>query len=348
MKKILLLIPFLFTFLFQTFAQTVPQEQRSLITKVTASWCPSCGSWGWEMFEGVLEDNQDKAVMIATHYDGGLLNSTAAAVANNFNPPYQPRFYLGNIEQGVSAGNVASKRAEVKDSVDANFLKAPLANTGMDAFMTGDQLEVKTKTKFFQDADGEYYVGVYVIEDDVVHTQAGNSSMAIHKKIMRASVNGQHFGELLMNGAIAADTEFDHTFAMTLDPTWNTDSIEIISIIWKKEMDTYQFVNTNVTNQFGEIVATKNLEIEGASMKIQPNIINSESTIIIDLENELTNANLSLFDQTGRKVTEIFNGNLKSNNNTFTISKSVTNTSGIYFVVLTANQKVITRKVIFE
>lgn len=348
MKKLLLIFAFLFIGLSQSFAQTVPQQQRSLLTKVTATWCPHCGSWGWEMFEGVLEENQDKAVMIATHYSGDLLNPTAEAVANNLNPPYQPRFYLGNVEQGVTSSNVASKLVEVKDAIDANFLTEPVANAGIDAFRTGDQLQVNTKTKFFQDADGEYYLGVYVIEDEVVNNQAGNSSTAVHKKIMRASVNGEHFGELLMNGSIAADTEFDHTFTMTLNPAWNTDNLEIVTIIWKKEASTYQFVNTNTTDQFSEILSTHTVALEGAAMKIQPTIINTEATITIDLEKDLPNANLSIFDSSGRKVMELFNGDLKASNNSFTINKHLMDAPGIYFVVLLANQKTMTRKIILE
>ncbi|HHB79571.1 MAG TPA: hypothetical protein ENK85_10105, partial [Saprospiraceae bacterium] len=64
MKKILLLLLAVgISYLAQ--AQEVPQTQSSLIIKKTASWCPPCGGWGWDLFEQLIDDNDSQAILWA-------------------------------------------------------------------------------------------------------------------------------------------------------------------------------------------------------------------------------------------------------------------------------------------
>ena len=46
------------------FSQEVMEVQQTLLTKRTATWCPYCGTWGWGFFEDLIEDNEEKAVLI--------------------------------------------------------------------------------------------------------------------------------------------------------------------------------------------------------------------------------------------------------------------------------------------
>ena len=59
MKHIIFTISILVSSLTIGFSQDVPEVQQSLITKITATWCPSCGGWGWTFFENILADNDD-------------------------------------------------------------------------------------------------------------------------------------------------------------------------------------------------------------------------------------------------------------------------------------------------
>ena len=333
---------------FSIFAQDVPQEQRTLITKVTASWCPPCGGWAWTMFEDMIADNEEKAVLLAAHYSGNLITPAAENMAQNFGAVYQPIFFLGNENQNVSSSTAAAKRTTIKEMVDANFLETPIANAGMNATLDGNNLSVQTKAKFFQAAEGEYYLGVYVVENELVGYQASRGNDAVHEKVIRASMTSDVFGNLLMNGTIAADTEFDQTFEMTLDDTWNTEHLEIVSILWKKEGDKFEFVNTNLTSEFGATTSNVNVLLQNVEMAIQPNVVSTQSVISIDLEKDLRAATLSIFDLNGKKVAEVFSGNLTASNTTFTINKNSVPSAGMYFLVLEAEQKVLTQKVIFE
>ena len=348
MKNKFLLFSLLSVFSIQMFSQTVPQEQRTLITKITASWCTNCGTWGWTAFEGLVEDNEAKAVLIANHYSGDLSNTDSDEIAENWNVFAQPRFFVGDSDQSLNSSNSADKRIAIKDMVDANFMNMPLANAGMEASISGDQLTVNTKTKFFQATTGEYYLGVYVVENGVINNQSGQGSNAVHKKVMRGAVTPTTFGDLLMNGSIGMNVEFDKSFTMTLDSNWDINNMEVITIIWQKENDTYSFINTNIVTDIAATTAITNVILEGAAIKVTPTIISTHATLSVDLDKSLANATIQIFDIQGRKVMDIFQGELTNGNTTFTIQKNNLEQGGIYFLSLQANQKVITEKIIFD
>jgi len=348
MKKTLLQLALIFFFSSSLFAQDVPEVQRPLITKIAATWCPPCGGWGWTFFENLVIDNEDKATLIVAHHDGDLVTVAGDAFSSNFNSPYQPYFYVYNDDVEVSSSTAAAKRTEVKDIVDVEAAKSPVVNAGMNLFLSGDNnLTIDTKTKFFQATSGEYYIGVYAVEDEVVNDQAGQGNDAVHEKILRGSLTGVTFGWLLTSGDISADSEFTASFSFELDDAWNLDHLEIVTIVWKKEGDTFVAVNTNLSSDF-MVVGNVNILLENASMEILPNVISNQAIINIDLEKELQGATIELIDLDGKTVANIFQGNLPLGNSNFNIQRSLVPSQGMYFVVLKSNQKVITKKVVFN
>ena len=328
------------------FAQVIPEIQRPLVTKIAATWCPPCGGWGWDFFEYLVIDNEAKATMIVAHHDGQLVTIAGDAFSANFNSPYQPYFYLYNDDLGVSSSNVITKRAEVKDLVDVEATKSPVANAGMNLFLTGGQLVINTKTKFFQAASGEYYIGVYAVEDDVINFQQGQGNNAVHEKILRGSLTGDPFGALLMSGDITVGSEFTNSFNTEYD-LWNLDNLEIVTIIWKKEGDTYVAINTNLSNDFVS-VGNVNILLENASMEIIPNVTSSKAIINIDLEKDLEVVKVELFDQVGKKVSDVFQGKLPNGNSVFMLERNSKTAQGMYFVILKSKGEVITKRVIFN
>lgn len=330
------------------FAQEVPEVQRPLVTKISATWCPPCGGWGWTLMEELVIDNEDKATLIVAHHDGQLVTASGDAFSTNFNSPYQPYFYVYNNDVGATSSNGATKRTEVKDMVDVEAAKAPVVNAGMTLTLSGTDLQIDTKTKFFQATSGEYYLGVYAVENEVVNFQQGQGNNAIHEKVLRGKLNSEIFGELITSGDVDADTEFDKTFNATIGSDWDVNHLEIVTIIWKKEGDTYVAINTNLSTTFEEPVANVNILLENTSMEILPNIISDQAIINIDLEKELKGATLELFDLSGKKVSDIYQGNLAVGNAQFTLERESASTNGIYLVVLKANDRVLTKRVVFN
>ena len=348
MKKTFLQLAFILFFSNSFFAQDVPEVQRPLVTKIAATWCPPCGGWGWTFFEDLVIDNEEKATMIVAHHDGQLVTIAGDAFSSNFNSPYQPYFYVYNDDVGASSSNAAAKRTEVKDMVDVEAAKSPIANTGMILNLYDVQLQIITKTKFFQAASGEYYLGIYAVENEVVNFQQGQGNNAIHEKVLRGSLIDDTFGELISSGNIDAGSEFGKVYNIELDANWNTDHLEIVTIIWKKEGDTYVATNTNLSTDFVPLVGNENVLLQDASMKVLPNVISNQAIINIELEKELKDATVELIDLDGKTVANIFQGNLPLGNSNFNIEQNLVPAQGMYFVVLKSNQKVITKKVIFN
>jgi len=109
-------------------AQDVPEKQQALITKIAADWCSPCGTWGWTMFENLIQDNDANAVLITAHHSGNLVTQTSSAFADNLNHISQPRFYLGNQDQAINSISIESKRQSIKEAVDNLATQAPIVN----------------------------------------------------------------------------------------------------------------------------------------------------------------------------------------------------------------------------
>jgi len=327
-------------------AQDVPEIQQSMITKITATWCPNCGNWGWYFYEDIYSDNADKALLITAHYSGDLQNNTAEDFATNFNVNYQPKFIVGNENQEVLSSNTSSKRTAIKNLVDNNFGLAPVVNAGLQVTKDGDILTVQTRTRFFQSTDGEYYLGVYVIENGVVNYQNGQGNNAVHKNVLRASMSVGSFGEIVASGSIAANAEFDKEYSIQLG-NWNINNLEIATIIWKKVGSTYEFVNTHSTTELSSVGVSEIPENE-ISFEVFPTLTTASVTIELNFKGEKTGVVLELINPSGQRIATIFEGKAASGIKTFEIDKSLVNSNGLYFLILRSNDGVSTKRIIFH
>lgn len=97
---------------------TVNSQNTPVFTKVTATWCPNCGNWGWEYME-TMKDMfaTGDAVVLGAHFSGDLANPTSEWFADNLNSVGQPKFYVNNERITVSSGNWSTKVQETVDAV---------------------------------------------------------------------------------------------------------------------------------------------------------------------------------------------------------------------------------------
>lgn len=298
MKKTLTLLIFI-VFVFGISAQEVPNVQYSMLTKITATWCTFCGTWGWDAFEKLLPENEGKAIIISNHYSGDLRNNTAAAIASNLNTFGQPLFYVNNTNQNFSSNNWTSKTEDTKKMIEDNYKASPIVNAGIMASLNGNTLNVKTKTRFFKSAEGEFYLGVYVIEDKVVNYQASRSSAAVHKNVLRGSVGPEHFGKLISSGQVASGTEMENEFTTTLNASWNTDNIKLATIIWRKVGDSYLYFNGYVFDEWQTTTSIKNNSIEGFKVDLNNLIAHEDLVFVISIEKPIKDLSIKLYDIQG-------------------------------------------------
>lgn len=332
-----------------SFAQEVPEVQKTLLTKIAATWCSNCGGWGWTFFEDIIEANAEKAVFINAHHSGDLLSPTGLAFATNFEAPYQPYFYAGNQDLDINGGNIDTKPEEVKELVDANYLLAPVANVGFEAILDNNTLTLNTKTKFFQEASGDFYMGLYILEHHVVNNQSNNSTMALHPYVLRTSITGEDFGELIVNGTATADSEYTGTYSIDLNEAWSQDSLIVAGIIWEKIEDTYQFVNVNTIEEFDAApVSVSTIPADVLNVELYPTLATASTQLNLDLKEQSLKVNIQLFDLNGQAVQQIFQGELSNGTQSIQIPTAPLN-AGLYFVnIQTEDGAMVSKKLIVK
>lgn len=346
MKKNTFTILLLTLFVSQGIAQQVVQEQRLLITKRTASWCSNCGTWGWTLFKNLLEDNADKAVLIAAHYDGVLASSAGEEFTDNFGGFYQPRFFVNETDQNANQGNIGSIRSSVKSQVDAAFALQPVANVGFEPVYSDGELKVDAKVKFFQQAQGDFYLGIYLIENHVIAYQSGVGNNADHLRVFRESFTDETFGKQVVSGTVAAGNEFSLSFALPTGDPQGYD-YEIAGIIWKKEGEKYIPVNTWSTATI--TTATDAAETAAANrMTAAPSVTGSVLQLQLELASAQPDASIDVFDLLGKQVGNVYRGMLPQGLHTFEVDRTMAGGSGVYIIRFSNGQEIISRKVVFK
>lgn len=324
--------------------QTVPETQQSLITKVTATWCSSCGGWGWNFYEGLAEDNDDKALMIKAHYSGDLQNAIGQELASNFNAGSQPRFILNNTDQNANSGNASSLRTSVETAVNANYEQASVVNAGVHAEMNNGELIINVKTKFFQATSGEYYTNVYIVEDNVIANQSGQGASTSHQDIIRMAAHSSTFGEQVVSGSAGAGMEVTNSYTIPVNSSWNTDNLEFMAVVWSRSGDTYSFENgSSTTLEISSSVVDITDEI---GLTVQPTVTSDQTNMSFSLP-KTEDIAISLFNFQGQEIRNIHTGNLSEGPHSFLVEKENI-ASGIYILSIQTETGIATKKVVFQ
>jgi len=287
-------------------AQTVPETQMPIITKIAATWCGNCGTWGWNLFEGLLEDNEGKAIFLNTHYSGDLISAASSALSSNLNANGQPKFYYNNDNTSASANSVAAKRVEIAGMVDATNLEAPIANTGLEFDYDGYAFNIKTKTKFFSEMTGNIHLGIIALESKVVNNQA-SLGVVEHTYIVRGAESGNTFGPMIASGTIDAGTEIEGTYTFTREASWNADNITLVALMWSEENDNFTYIN----GSYGVEAMPSSLNVDlGGAFNAQWRSNDSENELFIQTSTDLGTTDINVYNVNGQLVKQLFQGEL--------------------------------------
>ena len=250
MKKVFLILMSLIIFSATAFAE-VSETSKSLVYKATATWCGPCGSWGWDLQEQIYQDNHEKAIVFHAHASSSSLGST---LTNNFmslfeSPGGYPNWIANGSNETVysQSGGIytGQTRSNIKDMVDDFALEDPVVNTAMTYEIKNGKLTVKTKSKFFQKANTEYYLSVLILEDGIKAQQAGQQGEVIHDHVLRSYASANPYGEAINTGPAKAGDEIKKTFTKNLDYSWNSDNVYPVLLMLKREGNSFVFANAS-------------------------------------------------------------------------------------------------------
>ncbi|MFK7933920.1 MAG: T9SS type A sorting domain-containing protein [Saprospiraceae bacterium] len=328
----------------------VPQVQKVLMTKKTASWCPPCGSWAWNVFETLLDEADENTIVLAAHYSTSndvLTTTTGTELINNFEQTFSRPAFLVNNE--VEAGSSSNALSKIRDAIDEAATVAPMAQTGIQATYAPNSriIDIATRTQFFADTEGEYQLGVYLVKKSMISYQASIGNDADHKRVLRDALTEDIFGELVASENISANTSINQQFTFELAEEDEFSNLEILTLLWKKVEDKFELVNTNLTDEITEAVVNNLDETTAqAGFSITPNVVKNVADIQLNLV-EKADINLSVFNANGQLVQTIQRGAVAAGAQHFAFAKNDLST-GLYFVRLRIGQQVWNRKMIIQ
>lgn len=329
---------------------SVSPTQKVLMTKKTASWCPPCGSWGWDVFETLLDEANENTIVLAAHYSTSndvLTTPTGTALVNNLQQTFsRPAFLVNNDLKAGSSNGALSK---IREAIDEAATVEPTAQTGIQAtYAPGSRtIDIATRTQFFTDTEGEYQLGVYVVKKSMISYQASIGNDADHKSVLRDAITEDIFGEPITAGNIALNTSVNKQFSFDLTDDDELDNIQILTLIWKKAEENYTLVNANLTSDINEAVVNHLDETTlQQGFAITPNVIQDVATIQLNLTEKAT-ADLSIFNSNGQLVQTVFSGTLNIGKQQFTFTKNDLS-AGLYFVRLHIGEQVWNRKIVIR
>ena len=247
------------------------QEQNVLVMEYTAKWCSPCGFWGAPTLHGLAA--QDNLYAIALHAQNDPMHNGTSSAYNAFvqqrpNGGGIPYFYIGDfgpdikwtmtnggyyvcadntIEDYRQQTAIASSVGQTKMNVSGNNVLAEQSEIAIES------INLDIQTRFFEASQGEYYVGAYLIENDIDggessgnYNQAGVNGAYEHDYVFRKSFTSSAFGEQIPEASIESDNVYFNNFQLSLNTNWNLENCHVLIVVWEKDnTGFYKYINVN-------------------------------------------------------------------------------------------------------
>ena len=208
------------------------------------------------------------------------------------------------------------------------------ANVSFQYSITGNQLTVDTRTKFFKQGVGKYFVTVYIYEDSIPSYQYNNTTWdsIVEKRVLRTPIlDPTMWGNKIDSGTVAVNSTYDVQFQQTLNPTWNVDKLGIVVAIWKVHASNkYEAINCEDVPYAPSVGISNNAQPNTNKVMIYPNPV-KESISIMSQEKH---NQVIVFDVMGNEVLK-----KKVNNDKMLDVKALKD--GVYFLSIYSNHKLI-------
>ena len=338
-------------FLFLSFAisaQEINKKQWSLINKKSADWCSLCGGWGWNFHKQLYDRFEGRDVLNwSTHYSGGLMNQASVDITANFGGVSQPIFYVEGTDLIATPNNVAQRLNEAEGIIDFTLSQSPFAGIGIDAVLSSqtNRLDVKAKVEFLMDVEGgDYFLGLYLVEDSVVAYQQNQGQMAVHRYLLRRSLMNDTWGKPLKKGAISKGTVFD-VDADIENLTTPRNKLYVAAIIWNKNSNNKYLFFNGYQVPVGIPAASEDINASISGFKVFQTE-GDRISVQLELENTLKDAILNVTDISGKTVSSRSVGTLPTGKHELFIQGNFS--PGLHVVSINENNIVKSKKIVIQ
>lgn len=230
---------------------TLEVTSKPVLFDFTSTGCPGCGSWGGPTFESLISQEKNAIVPMAVHIKYGdkmITDASNAIAANRTGQFYTPQLWVNNTIGMVLSGgriNGTESLASLNSEIDAAQGRNPEIAVGISHASDEDNIAIRYKTKALTDLSGEYYVGIYVMENGINDRQSGNpNGSKDHNHVIRTTNSGG-FGTMIAQENLALDAENQGEITFEIKDDWNMNNLYATIIVWKKEGNNYVVVNAN-------------------------------------------------------------------------------------------------------
>ncbi|MGB0850853.1 MAG: Omp28-related outer membrane protein [Bacteroidia bacterium] len=229
-------------------------EVKPVFFDYTSTGCPGCGSWGAPTFESLSDERGSDIVPMAVHikYGDPMITEVSNAIASNRTGQYfTPQLWVNNTNSTLISGgriNGTGSLAKIKSEIE-NFKSAEKKiNVGVSSVVDGSDFIVRYKTQAINDLVGEYFIGLYVMENGISAKQSSSpTDPTIHNHVIRACQNGA-FGTLIASEGLTKDGVSEGHYTFKMDSSWNSENLYATIIVWNKESNNYFVVNADNNN----------------------------------------------------------------------------------------------------
>jgi hypothetical protein len=364
MKKILLLLTAFGVIGANAQSYNIPTTHKTLVLKFTADWCGPCGEWGWVNMEQLITDSKNgttNCIPVAVHNNSS--NQAVLQLGSGYGSFFNgildvaytgiPSFAVGghNMNQ-VYASSVESQVSSVTSSAaEVNIGFAP-------KWTSATAVTVDTRTQFFSTATGNYSVGVYMYEDNIMAQQyqpdspggSGGYRSQSHMHILRqpsssgVSGMGSGNGQTISGTSFTSSSSFDNTFNLTIPSMDNKANITLFAVVWKKNGSKWDVANVNNISSWP--AGVNNVNNAEVIQGIYPNPASNK--FMVALGKSITQCTMDLYDVTGKKVAELYNGEVSSTAVGIAIDRPSGLPNGIYLLNINSNAGSQTMKITLQ
>lgn len=227
----------------------VEEKNMGVVAKRTATWCGPCGGWGFEYFDQLKLQYQDKAVFMAF--------KTALDLPLTYGDTYYSRVKdIFDIEGGTpkffyNFDTIHGYNYSGENSVVQHVNSEVIVNSSYDFKLSSDKIHLKTTTKFFQSVEGDYVISPFLIIDNQEGYQAGNDDgeNTVHPSYVANLAHPintedvENWAYKVASGKVDKGYRINLEFEVNRDETWTEDDISFALILYKREGNKYKFVN---------------------------------------------------------------------------------------------------------
>ena len=306
--------------LFLFLAASVQAQRTAVVSKVTATWCSRCGSWGWDFMEAIKDDYADEdaeALPLGVHYSGKLVNPVSQWFASNLDASGQPQFFVNNEFISVGSSTWRTQVDALKTMISGlgtNPSNSVLEFVNTRIIDNDGNHNVSIRINPISDVQNEHYLAVYVFENNVIEEQASVGPMANHPNVLRDVISDNNFGDLYMAPGDAARAEEVLNFVYTPDPSYKIENLGVLAIMWEKIGNDYVIDYSIATKNWMALTSTDELTESNVTLQQGANEImlsaddNQEYEVLITNQSGQTLSSARFQNNTSLSTSEFISG----------------------------------------